>query len=251
MNCPRPATFGLVCLVTVLTALWGSVGSTQPPGFKPRTKEQILADIDRKEKAKAEAMKGLTVRFPYSQVWIPKGGQSIEFGICTLLFDGKEPTQGFFKVGDKTCEVTVESTDREVAGAVKDPKHINGPYYFIFKKPGKATLTVRVGDYSASHDVEVKEAAVAPGDDTDAVIRELGLPSFKQNVFVKWPKTETHDCFIYIPKAGDPFNGEHWWFENHPDLVLSVEDGKVVKLGTNRKRTDNQKEFRILEPNAK
>lgn len=243
------ASVALLVLVA-LEAAAIAPGFAQPPGFKPRTKEEILADIDRKEKEKAAAMKGLTVRFPYSQVWIPRGGQSIEYGICTLLFDGKEPTQGFFKVGGKTCEVTIESSDRDVVAPQKDPKQLLGPYFFIFKKPGKARLSIRVGDYTASHDIEVKEAAAAPGDPTDAVIQKLGLPSLQHKVFVDWPKTETHDCFIYTPKAGDPFMGEHWWFEDHRDLVLSVEDGKVAKLGTNRKRTDNQKEIRVLEPNA-
>lgn len=240
-----------VALFAVVDCLCVSSAVAQPPGYTPRTEREILADLDRKEKAKAKAMKGLTVRFPYSQVWIPRGGQSIEFGICTLLFDGNEPTQGFFKVGDQTCETTIESSNSDVVEPKKDEKHIAGPFYFVFKKPGKAKLTVRVGGYSVTHEMEVKEAPVAPGDPTDAAIKQLGLPSSNRKIFVEWPNAEFHDCFFYKPKAGDPFMGEHWMFADYRDLVLSIEDGKVADLGTNRKRTTNQKEFRVTKPNAR
>jgi len=217
---------------------------------RPRTVEEVLADVEAKRKAKAEAMRGLTVRFPYSKVWAPRNDAAIEFGICQIFFDGEPPTQGFFKIGDKTEQVAIESSDTAIALPMRDDKHTSGPYFFLFKKPGEATLTVRVGPYSVSHKIEVAMAPVAPRDKTDFVIGEMGLPSHKQSIFVKWPKTEFHDGFMYEPKAGEPFNGEHWWFDSHRDLILSIEAGEVLKLGTNRRRTDSQVELRAELPNG-
>jgi hypothetical protein len=240
-----------VAAIIITAALSSRVCQSQPPGASLRAPERTSLELSRGGKAKTKAMKGLTVRFPYSQVWIPRGGQSVEYGLCAVLFDGKEPTQGFFEVGENACEVIITSSNPEVAEAKKDSRHLMGPFYFVFKKPGHSKFTVQVGQYSASHEIEVKEAPVAPGDATDIAIKELGFPSLKQKIFVDWPKTETHDGFTYTPTAGDPFIGEHWWCQKHRDLVLSVEDGKVVNIGTNRRRTDNQKEIRVLKPNVK
>jgi len=222
-------------------------GQARSPA-RPRTVEEIIADADAKRKAKAEAMRGLTVRMPYSRVWTPREETAIEFGICEILFDGEPPTQGFFKVGDETKEVVVESTDTQVVAPTPDTKHTAGPYYFIFGKPGKATITVRVGDYQVTKEVEVATAPVAPGDQTDSVIREMGLPTHKTNVFVKWPNSEQHGCFFYKPQPGKPFMGEHWSFATHQDLILSITEGTVYKMGTNRKRTANQIELRAELP---
>ena len=220
----------------------------EAPSARPRTADEIIADVDAKRKAKADAMRGLTVRFPYSRVWTPRDQKAMEIGLCEILFDGEPPTQGFFPVGDKTQEVVMESSDTQVIEPTRDPKHTVGPYYIVFGKPGKATITVRVGDYKVSHEMEVVMAPVAPGDQTDFVIREMGLPTHKTKVFVEWPNLERHDCFLYKPRPTEPFMGEHWWFEKSQDLILSIANGAVHDLGTNRKRTTNQIELRAEVP---
>jgi hypothetical protein len=222
--------------------------ASEGPSSRPRTVDEIIADVDARRKAKADAMRGLTVRFPYSRVWTPRDKKAVEIGLCEILFDGEPPTQGFFPVGSKTQEVVVESSDTQVIAPTRDPKHVVGPYYIVFGKPGKATITVRVGDYKVSHEMEVVMAPVAPGDQTDFVIREMGLPTHKTKVFVKWPNLERHDCFLYKPKPAEPFMGEHWWFEKSQDLILSIENGAVYDLGTNRNRTTNQIELRAEVP---
>ena len=215
------------------------------PSARARTVDEIIADADAKRKAYA---RGLTVRFPYSRVWTPRNQKAVEIGLCEILFAGVPPTQGFFSVGDKPQEVVIESSDTQVIAPTRDPKHTVGPYFIAFGKPGKATITVRVGDYKVSHEMEVVMAPVAPGDQTDFVIREMGLPTHKTNVFVEWPNLERHDCFLYNPRPTKPFIGEHWWFEKSQDLILSIANGEVHYLGTNRKSTTNQIELRAEVP---
>jgi len=221
-------------------------GKPQPD--MPRTADDWVAEMEARRREKAEAMKGLIVRMPYSKVWVPREGVAIEFGICDCFFDGEPPTQGFFQVGEETHEIVIKSTDEKVVLPTRDEKHLQGPYFFVFGKPGKATVRVRVGDYTVAQEIEVVMAPVAPKDKTDFVIREIGLPTHKSDVYVKWPDVATHDCFFYQPQAGKPFIGEHWGYRDFQDLVLSIKDGEVHGLGTNRKRATNQIELRAEQP---
>lgn len=210
--------------------------------------EEIRRQREANELAQAEAMKGLVVNWPYSTVWVPNKGTAVEFGVCDIRFNGLPPTQGFFRVGDETKAVLVESSDPTVAEPVKDERHINGPYYFRFAKSGVATVTVRLGAYSVAQAIEVKEAPIAVGDQTNIVIEKMGLPSAKPSIYVRWPDAEEHDCFFYKPQAGKPFIGEHWFYRDYPGLVLSITDGRVGQLGTNRKIKDHQIELKMPEP---
>jgi hypothetical protein len=76
----------------------------------------------------------------------------------------------------------------------------------------------------------------------------MGLPSAKPSIYVRWPDAEEHDCFFYKPDAGKPFIGEHWFYRDYPGLVLSISEGKVGKLGTNRGIKDHQIELKMREP---
>lgn len=224
-----------------------------PDQARPRNNLQDRAEEIRQERearmlAQAEAMKGLVVKWPYLKVWVPNKGTTVEYGVCDIRFNDLPPTQGFFQVGDETEAVLVESSDPTVVEPVKDERHIKGPDFFRFAKPGVATVTVRLGGYSVAQAIEVKDAPVAVGDQTSIVIEKMGLPSAKPSIYVRWPDAKEHDCFFYNPDAGKPFIGEHWFYSDYPGLVLSVTEGRVEKLGTNRGIKDHQIELKMREP---
>jgi hypothetical protein len=215
---------------------------SNPPATEKLTPEGIPLGI--------AGENGFSVVFPYTVAYIPQGAECFEFSFVLAAFDGLKPTEGFFEVDGTPVRLEATSSDATVVEIKPDPEFTLSPFVACFRRPGTATITVQAGRYKAEQPVKVIEIPVNADAPSSDVIQEMGFPTEKRKVYVTWPKDEFIDCFMYSPKAGQPFIGEHWTYEKYPSLVLSIESGKIWKVGTRKRDNPSRAVHCITEPNT-
>lgn len=217
---------------------------------KPKPQEVNPRDPLRRQVAQVPPPKGLTVIVPYTTAYIPQGGEGLDFAMVIARFNGEPPTQGFFQIDGKAEKLTATSSDTSILEIAPDPKFTISPFISRLRKPGKVTVTVSAGLYQVQQEVEIVEIPVNANASSAEVIDSLGLPTTKKTVFVDWPNTKSIDCFIYSPRAGHAFVGEHWTYEKYPSLMLSISEGKLYEVGTLKKDNATRAELAVPEPNT-
>jgi len=195
--------------------------------------------------------KGLSVIFPYTVAHVAQGKDISEYSIMLCSFNGKKPIEGFFDIDGKPVRLEATSSDENIVSINPDPKFLFSPFIVRFSRPGKAIVTVTAGEYTVDQEIEVVQLPINADASSGDVIQSLGFPTEKKSVYVEWPKDEFVDCFFYSPEAGDPFIGEHWTYEKYPSLVLSIEDGKLQKVGTRKSGNDSRRSVVAPTPNKK
>ena len=174
--------------------------------------------------------KGLRVHLRYTLAYILDVRKAHDYSLIDITFNGEQPTEGFFSIAGKAEPVTVKSSDPTILRINATGRDIY-PYMFHFDKPGRVVVSVNAGPFTVEQLFEIVGVSVKETT-TRAVIEALGLPSVKKQVYVRWPNSENVDCFFYAPDAGSSFSGEHWTYDKHPGLMLSVSDGTVKQVGT-------------------
>lgn len=192
---------------------------------------------------------GLSVVFPYTVAYVPQESQIFEFSFVLVAFNKQKPTEGFIEIDGRPSKIEAWSSDENVVEIKPDPQFTLSPFICRFAGPGRATVTVSAGRYKAEQEVEVIQVPVHADASSGDVIEAMGFPTEKKKVYVTWPDDKVVDCFIYSPKAGQPFIGEHWTYAKYPSLVLSIENGKLVQLGTRKVDNESRRAISVPVPN--
>ena len=102
-----------------------------------------------------------------------------------------------------------------------------------FLKTGSSEISVKLAGEVFLETIKVEQLPFSTGVPAADVIGVFGFPTSKKRFYVSWPNLEVIDNIIYNPSAGQSgIGGEHWRFEKHPGLVVSIINDKVGKIGS-------------------
>lgn len=169
-----------------------------------------------------------------------------EWGFAYVTYQGEPSVEGYFEVDGKPVKYRIDSTDSDVVkvynlGETKegddDPVTTELGEFFEFKTGGEIELVVKLGESESRCKLTVVELPfnsfpeASPAED---VIKAWGLPSQKSRAGVSWPRTAVIDGIYYSAQPGGAVLREHWFYEKHPGLAISVGSGKVMDIGSFR-----------------
>lgn len=151
-------------------------------------------------------------------------------GYLFVKFDGKGPKGGSFYDVDSKPTGKYYSVDKENIMSV-DRRYGK----LVFKNPGKAIVTIKLGDYSKSILFHIVEISISPNSSRDEVVKALGFPGNKKKGVVAWPKSEIIDGVSYSPglthtRFVQYIGYEHWRYQKYPGLVLAWSQGELNVL---------------------
>ena len=189
---------------------------------------------------------GLQIALDERVFYIPKGRTTVELSFARITLGRQEPTEGFFRIGDKAERLRLKSDAPRVVRVygvgdeIRDGYKVTAEYApaFFFAGPGTATITAEVADLAATAKITVVEIPVSISDESQTVIETLGLPDSKEDIFVEWPESEVIDNILYEPRPNKLIKASHWRYAKYPGAVLSIVDGKLFKIATSSKRGD-------------
>lgn len=175
----------------------------------------------------------------FKDIYIPKGGRSFVWRPFVLRYreGGKEhlEVEGFFNPGGKPARIKYGVEDESMASVSVKPEL--GAIY-EFKKPGAVTLTATIADMQLAIPFRCIELPVALESPSADAVELLGFPDSRNPVFVEWPESETIDGIFYSPDARQgSISAENWRYSKFPGAVLSIDGGKVARIGNDLEHT--------------
>jgi hypothetical protein len=146
-------------------------------------------------------------------------------GFFLVRRNGKAPERGLFDVAGKPVAPIWDSDDPDVVDVEAQPEGL-APVFTI-RRPGKATITVSVGDWSADVSIEVLTAPVSLGMSAHEVLRWHGYPAAKYEGMPKGCWGIVGGSFTpSMDWEGAP--GEYWQYSKWPRCLILVGDGDRV-----------------------
>jgi len=149
-----------------------------------------------------------------------------------IKFDG-EYAQGenYYDINGKPTKSTI-SVDNE--NIISLEKGIIFKGYLRFANPGKATVTIELGNYSKTIRFHVVEIPIPPNPSRDEVIKALGFPDKKKEGAILSPERGSVDGIFYDTQTYEVLSGtivyQHWSYNKFPGLVLAWGAGEFRVL---------------------
>jgi hypothetical protein len=147
---------------------------------------------------------------PYDLLYIQDGQRvPISDKFLKVQMNGKTPEHGFFNVGGTPVAPKWKSSDPGVVEC-----RANGEIWsFYLLGPGKATITVSVGDWSDHVDFEVISVPVKRDSTPHDLLEKYGYPTAKYRQIPS-------GCYNQNGDVGSGFPTEVWEYSRWPRLLL-------------------------------
>jgi hypothetical protein len=170
-------------------------------------------------------------------IYLPSGTTTArEFAEVHFKENGsayQKPSGHFYSIAGKPAEIKVTSSNDEIA--IDDDSF---GYNFEFKQVGDSGFDVMIDGRLVHFPLKIVKSPVGEGASADDVIKDVGLPSQKEQHSVSWPDSGLWDNILYDPGPEAPALPEHWRFDRYPNLVVAVEGGRVIGISSYDKSAD-------------
>jgi hypothetical protein len=134
-----------------------------------------------------------------------------ETHLFRVLLDGKGPKDGFFQIAGKPVAPVWKSSDPSV---VRITLSARGMPSFKIRGPGKATVTVSVGDWSGRADMEAVDSPFPTGTSRHDLLKQYGYPAKKYrcesdspHIPAGFEKLPRGCCAVYLKENYDDASG--------------------------------------------
>jgi hypothetical protein len=143
----------------------------------------------------------------------------------------KKPIEGHFRVNGKPEKLSFRSTDEAVVSVTGYDDNaglsvealVPGTANIVVSLAGRSVaiplkvvqIPIRAGDYRIEH------ATGQPSHTKEEVIKVLGLPDERQEIFVRWPESVFIAGHHYRPRAGAIWLVQLWKYKRYPGAVIT------------------------------
>lgn len=190
-------------------------------------------DSSGSQKLVNEKSNGLRMTVEASPIYLAKDEPKIALisSFFRVTYDDEWPTGGMFQINGKAERLTFKSSDGNVVRLDFNDTGVDG--YVHFLSAGDSEIKAAAGDQDATIKIQVIELPFKLGESSQTVVQHFGFPDSKQRHYVDWPDAESIDNIFYKPSAAEgAILVEHWRFNKHPGLVISVSDDRLYRVGS-------------------